>query len=406
MICVLAVLSLFTLSVLLERYEETVDTGWSQAAKRNPYLALQQFGNRMEIDTLSSTSYEQLDRLEGTGTLFISKAGAVLSQQRIDEVIEWIRQGGSLIIAAPVHDEDAPDPLLSRFNVEAHYNTFEDDEDQDEEPRLSDELEEQNMRSRQSGTPDDGTSEIPIDQITLLEFTNPDVDVSVFFDTRLSLHHPYLSGEQDESSDEPTPIFWGGDTNGINIMQFDVGEGLLTVLTDNSIWRSDRIDSLDHALLFLMMADAESRAIILYGAEMPSIFLLLWKHAPEFIIVSTLWLASWLAFRSRRFGPISDRAALTRRSMSEHIHASADYQFKRGHVTEMVERARIETHRKLLRHFPAYDNMNDSGRMLLIGEHTGLEESVIVSAMFAEPEPSLQNFTKIIRDIQSIDSSL
>ena len=41
------------------------------------------------------------------------------------------------------------------------------------------------------------------------------------------------------------------------MMQFEVGEGLLTIVTDPSIWTSYRIDKYDHAYLLWILSAGE-----------------------------------------------------------------------------------------------------------------------------------------------------
>ncbi|MDH5356443.1 MAG: DUF4350 domain-containing protein, partial [Gammaproteobacteria bacterium] len=81
----------------IEFYEETVETPWSLEARRNPYLAAQQFLQRSGIEVTEADSLIHLNNLESVSTVFISHAGQIVNPRQLDAVISWLQEGGSLI---------------------------------------------------------------------------------------------------------------------------------------------------------------------------------------------------------------------------------------------------------------------------------------------------------------------
>ena len=89
-------------------------------------------------------------------------------------------------------------------------------------------------------------------------------------------------------------------------MQFAVGKGLLTIVSDADIWSSPRIAELDHAFLLWSLAESRDRIVILYGREMPSMLELLRRYALQPLLLLALCVGAWLWFRGRRFQELLD----------------------------------------------------------------------------------------------------
>ena len=101
-----------------EPYEKTEDLGWDKAALRNPYLAAVYFLQRLDVDARSYDSFEKLQPLPENGAIFVSNSSNVLSARRVDRLIEWVKGGGHLIVAAQPPGSGASDQLLEFFSIE------------------------------------------------------------------------------------------------------------------------------------------------------------------------------------------------------------------------------------------------------------------------------------------------
>ena len=84
----------------IEFYDETVESGWSTEAIRNPYLAAQQFIRQSGIGVEDVDSLVALESLEGIGTLFVSEPNQVAIPRQLRRIRAWLESGGSVIYTA------------------------------------------------------------------------------------------------------------------------------------------------------------------------------------------------------------------------------------------------------------------------------------------------------------------
>lgn len=109
----------------LERYESRRFIDASQEAQLNPYLAAQRYLEQRNVDIVGSEDRLDFRRIPVDDTVFLSHADLlILSQSQVDIAVDWVKQGGFLIVGAgsPVEgyasimkhykiepSEDAPD---------------------------------------------------------------------------------------------------------------------------------------------------------------------------------------------------------------------------------------------------------------------------------------------------------
>ena len=400
-------LTVYAFFSLMEPYTENMDVGWSKAAKRNPYLAIEQFGRAMGFSVSSSNNFASLKSLPDQGTVFISDTGEVLTRRNVDSLISWMRSGGHLIVAAHRYSKDSPDLLLEKFGVR-NIKPKTDRKADKKEIKLSDALEQARQRQL-AGKPisKDDAKQIPEQDISLLSFKGVKPRLRIHFLPYTVLDHPFLhSKPKDKPKSTYNPSYWAGDSHGVHFMQFDVGDGMLSVMSDKTIWQSDRAGELDHAFLFWMLDNPGADTVLLYGATMPSIFVLLWKYASEVVVVSLMCLLAWLRYRSKRLGPVRDTTVSARRSMSEHIRASAEYLWRHGEAMQLLTFARQDLYRMMLQRIPAVDSMNDNDRNQVLSERSGLMVNAVAAIMDKNDVANESEFITLISGIQKIKKTI
>ena len=125
-----------------EAYEEEFDLGWDAAARRNQYLAAEQYLKRQLHDVNSVDSFDRLAKLPQKGTIFLSDSNSVVSGKRLEELIVWLREGGNLIVAAG-RSESGDDRLLSYFDISVYETEYRpEDQQHDATEHLQSESEE------------------------------------------------------------------------------------------------------------------------------------------------------------------------------------------------------------------------------------------------------------------------
>ena len=129
-------------------------------------------------------------------------------------------------------------------------------------------------------------------------------------------------------------------------MQFSVGDGLLTIVSDAAVWSSPRIAELDHAFLLWSLCETSEQVVILYGREVPAMLELLRRYALQPLLLLALCTGAWLWFRGSRFGPACGESAGIRRSLAEQLFARADFLWSNGHQLLLLDAMRTALFRR------------------------------------------------------------
>lgn len=435
---ILAGLAGYFFYISVESYEETIDQGWSNKAKRNPYLALHQYLELHGSSVTSSSRLKQLDSIPSGGVVFIADTRQLKKQARIDNLIQWMENGGTLVVGAHVESKDNKSILLDRYSVTKEFIDCECDKDAkppgDEVPKkMSDILREANeelkKQAKKNQSNKDGvaggkdgegeaddvkkadkkdplTIDIPEEELTKLHFDKIDQPVSIHFSRSSALQHPTLVQQQTENYEGPKPVYWEGNQSGSQILQFYVGDGLLTVLSDSSIWESDNIGKVDHAYLSNIMFGNNSNVVLLYGMQLPSLWELLKHFAPEFLIACTALFFVWLLYKVKRFGPIRELDVTTRRSLDEHIAAMNGYLWRSNKHQKILDNMHKIIFQRANNANPGFSALDEKEQVHWIGEHCILPEKDVQMALYAKEVLSEEHFYQMTKLIQKIGNRL
>lgn len=116
-----------------------------------------------------------------------------------------------------------------------------------------------------------------------------------------------------------------------HFMQFEAGAGTISVLVHTRIWQNDAIGRLDHAYLLWSLAGPVNQPIaLLHGRRMPSLFSLIMKYLPEFVVAGLCLMLAHFLRRAWRFGPRIVATYGVRRSLLEHVVASGVFLWEQG----------------------------------------------------------------------------
>jgi len=403
----------------IEFYDDKEQTSWSLQALRNPYLAAQQFMQQSGIDSVEADSLIGLDTLEGVATVLITDANQVVNPRQLEQVLNWLENGGNLIVTANSIG-DSHDLLLEEFNVGVTWRGKNEDEDtagddqhdEDADPEedkqsISEALREYNRQIDEGKTPEEiAESTAESDSLTAIDFGDDIGNLEIAFGSYRVLTHPYSDGEDvDESI--PQPFSWSASEYGIHLMQFDVGSGLLTIISDPSIWTSSRIDQHDHAYLLWVLSSKDGDFAILHPTLRDSIWVLISHNAPEFLIALALFIALWFWYLGHRFGRIVPRAAIGGRALSEHFSATANYLWQRKASKQLIEPVRQQIFRRASILLPEFASAGkDPERQIeLISHHCGLEVATVNIALNTM-DFNETSFVRTVKLLKYIEQSL
>jgi hypothetical protein len=387
----------------IEFYEETEQSSWSLEALRNPYLAAQQFMARSDIEVTDVDSLVKLDRLEGLGTLFFSDANQVQDPRQLKQVMDWLHAGGNVIYTANAVDHE-DDLLLSTFGVAVHWREHESGEDR-ESRSLSETLREYNRqiedgKSREEIAKSFGQAQQPL---TRVGFGDDIGDLEIAFDTERVLQH--ASFDDSSAEGEYQPFSWSSSEHGVHMMQFDVGAGLLTIVSDPGIWTSYRIGEHDHAWLLWLLSTDEGSFAILRTVLRESIWTLTQRNASELLLALGLLLAAWMWRSGYRFGRLLPRDRSRQRALGEHFSSVSHYLWHRRRTEHLLAPLRQAVLRRASLTLGGFARADQGRQFELLAERCDIEVGAI-ARVFGSNDFNEASFVSTVRLLKHIEQSL
>jgi hypothetical protein len=391
------------LYLIIETYEETEHSGWSREALYNPYLAAQQFMTLSGFDVIDVDSLVKLKQLDGLGTLFFSDARQVRTPRQLQQVMEWLEAGGNVIYTANeiVHDDDL---LLQAFAVDVEWREREAGSDDDERP-LSEILREYNRQIENGKSREDiiGASGNEKPSLTKVRFGDDVGELEVAFDTARVLQH---SAVDDIGADvKHQPFSWSNSEHGVHMMQFEVGEGLLTILSDPGIWTSYQIDNYEHAYLLWLLSSDEGSFAILRSVLRESIWTLMSRNASEFLIAAGLLIVVLMWHLASRFGRLLPRDLSRQRALGEHFSSLSHYLWKRRRSAYLLAALRQSVLRRASLTLGGFANADQARQFELIAERCDLQPEAI-ARVFGNSDFNEASFVVAVRLLKHIEQSL
>jgi len=438
----------------LEYYEEEVDTGWSKEARRNQYLAAELYAKGLGLETKSYDSFLKLDVLDDINTIFIAESGQILSQNRLDSLLKWVEGGGHLIVAAQKPSDWNNDRILAHFgltvektdyySVEALNNDLFSDfgSDQDNEDsrtedssqgkedsdgdakapskpqkmserlkEINDHMEELTRSKNQKRDLAENISEyessIDVDELTKLRFESIDYTLNAHFYSGIKLVASQVDEQEGQEGYSHEIVYSAGDEWGKHLVQIESGLGLVTILSDPSVVDSKNIGYFDHAFLWqILIGNEYGQLVILYGSDMPSLWFMLRTFMPEMLLTFAAFVIAWLWYQMQRFGSICESDYQVRRSILEHISASAYFLWRGGWQRLLLKPIQKEIQRIAERTIPAFSSASDEDRLNLLAAQADLSPDIVKNAMQALDENNEERFLSTVKVLQRIKDSL
>jgi len=408
-----------------ESYEETEDKGWNINARSNPYLAAEHYLSRQGTTPKTVNSFKQIQFSEDFHTLFIDDSMNVVSSRQVSQITQWLEQGGHLIVVAhPAKKGSERDPLLQTFgfeSVDIDCNCDQEEKatktlakDKTLNPKkLSETMREMNAKFENGETVeqdklnDEATmASVKTPEISSLNFQGIDASIQVHFDPLRGLYHPIFDLEEGEQYEEIQPFYWDGNEYGIQFIQMSIGNGMMTVIADSDIWKSDNIQLFSHAYLLSILAANSNNIQLFVDSSMPSVFVLAWQNASEVISAFCLWLICWLVYRGRRFGPIKKQTITVRRSIGAHIQAAANFLWRQKESKILLQTLQEGIHLRAKLVLRNYAAMNIEEQHLLLASHSNVTPSEVTTAMNSKTITNEDDFTDSVRVLQKIRKTL
>ncbi|MGH1540192.1 MAG: DUF4350 domain-containing protein [Arenicella sp.] len=458
----------YLFTVFFEKKTTTVPLPMSSEARRNPYLAAEFFLRSLAVDVKTYGDFNSLDELSEQGMILLTDQELLLTPSRIDEVFAWVKKGGHLVVNATNADTEGRRSILDRLDIELKTSEFYESEmdelddyegdsvyDVDSDKLLSEQLKEMNEKieqdnedlaqkeaagESQSGDVDKHDEETQCttsgpcssdwrDESCLLIFPfvakqghfNLDEQLEVKegeleIRTKLKLSkslvfgHPLLE-EGADTDNSPYELRYGGSNKyGYKMLVLGVGQGQVTALAGDIFLsrRYDRsINEFDHAYYLAQLSPLAGQTVLLiYASDMPSLFKLLVRYALPFMICGLLLLFLWLWSRGARFGSIHSVVTTQRRSLGEHVIASAKYWFHNQETSEFLRPLREDVIQLANHNEIGFSTLSQDKQIQALVDKTGLSSTQIELAMFSTQAVQEFELVTIVNHLQFIRQTL
>ena len=414
------------LSTQLEWVERNINLGWSAKARTYPFLAAQRYLEKSNSVT-DSFRLESVDSLDNTDVLFIPNSRMLRTPTRLDEVEQWVHNGGHLILGAAYLSLDLSldenDELLDRFELElystaaqCHRCPLSDDRDGDKHTESTkpnshaeefEKLFEHLAQQQKDKTTQRNNIENQRDpqKLTVIQFESDSETYKADFLTTRALWRGDM-GDYEDTTQYPT-TFWGGGDEGAHLVQISAGQGLVTAVSNIEVWRNESISHFDHALILKRIVGENKNVHLLFGAEVPSLWQRLSQHFPEALISIFTFIVLWLWMQLIQFGPRKSSDSLHRRALSEHIQAAAQYLW-RCDQQKLLANARKSFFQKAFRCIPGFKALSNEQQIRILSRQSALNEDDVKTLLFdtLDEEMTNRNFTKTIQTIQQLRKAL
>lgn len=333
-----------------------LDVGFTDEARRNPFLAAETFLNQFDVTVNAENGLALLDELPPTSdVLLIASSRRSLSERRVNALIDWVDAGGGLIVvASDLYDEDREDKgdrLLDYFGVwlyegeatgaaDAQTETSAGDAEDPTEADVDDA--EADAEDSQSRTFADVllAANRPADNCQNragLTPVNIDGEERELFARLSAQHHLWFEESQDYA--------YAANDIGAQLVYIEYGAGTLHVLTSLRQWRNRQIGCFDHAHLLRSLTEEIDTLWLLFNTDIEPLHLIIWNKWRVAVCLAFAWLLFWLwrsAYRSTRIEPEEPRE---RREVMEHIAGMSRFLYQQKEPALLLSGLRADCYR-------------------------------------------------------------
>lgn len=366
-------------------------------ARRNPYLALERFLQRMGRPLQRQNDARLLDTLPPGGVLILDdQRRAHMTPARLAHLLAWVEQGGALIVTPEPGQRE--DPLLKAFQLTRWQPQNRpkpaDDEDDDAAPAVA-------APPSVWCTPPaqlPGGKPAPWPQRFTLQAPGMARTLTADF-----AGNGLCPGERAPEWLAGAPGF------GAQIVHFRHGNGQVTFVNSLRRWFSNwRIAEHDHAELLWYLVDrpqAQGPVILLTRLSLPSLREWLVENMAAALLAAATLLLLWLWRILPRFGPPRPGAVPERRALREHLAAVGSYVWRTGGLSHWLQVARESFLQRLALRHPALAALPPGEQAAALSRLTNRPPATIANALHA-PAETPTAFTQALRTLKNLERSL
>lgn len=201
--------------------------------------------------------------------------------------------------------------------------------------------------------------------------------------------------------------------NGAVVLSRHEGRGELTLLPDLSFVYSESLAELDHAAYVEQILGlgeeregARPEAVVWSRPVERSLFRWLQDHARPVMVALLLLTLAWVVRNLPRFGPLAPEPQPRRRSLWEHLEASARLMWQDGGPEHLARRTREALVARAQRLHPAFAALDLGGRAQWLADQTGADVDAVASALDDRPGRSTEDLAQALLTLEQLRQRL
>ncbi len=345
-----------------DRRTEFIDLGFSPEAHKNDFLAAERFLQRLGISAESRPGWRLLRDLPSSQDVLLVSHLGTLSAQRQQQLHRWVEAGGHLILTPP-KGKHSDRSFLQSLGVE---------------------LRERPGFAKQASV------------LARVVFSDDDQPLWMRFDP----HYELIDRQQ-----QATGVILSTDDR-IQGLQFSIGAGLVSVLSDLNAFTNRRIGEEDHALILARLTEVNEsgKVWLLYAHRSPWLGARLWAAVPQVLLASGLFVLLWLWHLTGRLGPFLPAPQPSRRDWSDHFQALGDFHQRQGSVPILAASAQARIESAWLHRYPKLRGWDAQARRRWIAKKAGLSEGEVARA-FHPLSQDAQHWVAVAHLLQRLEHS-
>lgn len=376
---------------LSTRFEQVPVDRWTppgKEARRDDYLAMGRFLQTMGRPLHRAAGAEQLDHLAPGSVLLLDKQRRThLTPARTQHLLDWVKQGGYLIVAGEA--SGIKDPLLEFFQVNCGCNVSAKGHPRDAEDNTL--------------VPDPEAATKKASQAPeSIAVTIPGAARALQVDFAYS--HLALGEIEPE---------WRAGATGFSeqILHFRHGAGHVTVLASlDRLFDNRHIGHRDHAellwtLLQTYQPDRSRPLILMTRVSRLSLWTWLSREALPAMLAAAVLIGLWLWSVVPRFGQTLPVAPPARRELREHLAAIGRYVWRVGGLDFWLQTARESCRERLAVRHPGLLDLAPEDQARALADLTQRPVGLIAAALF-QPAATPQAFTQALRTLRNLERTL
>lgn len=351
-----------------EYHEEVRDIGMSSQARRNPYLAAERFLKKFDMRSRVISSMLQMKSLPPTSDVLLIPTGRYdLSAEKINELLDWVRKGGHLILRA--RRTAGSDMFFNRLGVKTYHEK------------------KKKLFSKTHYA------------VVNVHVSKKIENKKVTFDSDVWL----------KKTGKKNPSWYVEGKNGNQLLEYHIGEGYISLLSDLDFMNNEHIAKHDNAafLYTLVHMQKDNHALwLIANDDMPSLLSIIWHKTPASVVSLLVLIVFWLWYTTRRLGPLLTPASLQRRSLREHITASGLYQWRNQNRTSLFLSVRAALIEQLAQTRPQWTRLSEQELADKLAYIAGVGSERILPVLQAKTADRENEFTQYIEILSIIRKRL